>query len=133
MGIAGGTPILLSSAQVVAYPVTPSQRSDHSATRVFGWRALLVLAAVCSLMFIVATRYSGKSGATVGAGHSVKVVEPKGQRLIPAENGPRLPRFEPVATLSPCTFEPRIVADAVPIRTADTGDAISDRAPPLFS
>lgn len=115
--------------------VTQEQRHSHHVQRLSGWRAVLVLAAVCSLTLTVATRYCSADGLTGGPSHNVRTQggQPNVQRLVPVKyDTAGLPRVERLAFVAASSFHPRTTVDALPAPTVHVADALANRAPPTL-
>ncbi len=127
----GRTNLLACTEQVVPIFPAPSNRSDRALVRVMGWRAVLVLAAVCSLTLALATRYS--YGTLSPSGHTVKALPAEGkvQRLLVKDG---LQAWIPVERFVFATllmYAAHIVVNPSPIALVEPGSPVSNRAPPL--
>jgi hypothetical protein len=130
--LAGGrTNLLACAAQVVPIFPTQSSRSDRALVRACGWRAILVLAALCSLTLAVATRYS--YGTLTSTTHAVKTLPAQGkvQRLLVKDGFQGLIHVERLTFATVFVHEPQLVTDGAPVVLVDLGNPISNRAPPL--
>ncbi len=96
-----------------------------------GWRAFLVLVAVCSLTLALATRYS--YGTLSVSGHTVKALPAEGkvQHLLVKDGFQGLIHVERFTLAPVFIYAARVVLGPTPIAPVRPGNPVSNRAPPL--
>ena len=132
---AAGTYLLLWTEQAGFVSLKHLDRSENYAVRVFGWRRLLIVGAVCLLALTLVTRYCSSQVSLTGKSHSVKsrLAEPKVQRVVKSRDGSQaLPRAQRLSIVAISVRQP-VVLESSPLLIFDVGAAISNRAPPRSS